>query len=151
MPDLLKDDGTAVTDDMSKAELLASFSSQCSNGISDNRNEDILGAPYRLLEDQPVFKFRPISVGEVKILLHLPVRKSSGGYATMNRIFIAQSLTNLFNHSITSGIFHGKNCNCYTHFKNRGDPRQPTNYCPVLILHLINIGKIRNNIQSRRL
>ncbi len=86
IPDLETGDGKIVRSDTEKAELLASFfSSQCSSRSSD---EDVdPGAPYPLPENHPNFRFRLISEGEVlKILLHLPVNKSSGGHEITNKV-----------------------------------------------------------------
>lgn len=157
IPDLETIDGKLVEADSDKAEVLASFfASQCSTPISEAGIDP--GAPYPLLENHPIFRLRPISEGEVlKILQHLPVNKSSGGHEISNRVlretalFIARSLTYLFNFSVVSRVFptEWKSAVVTPIFKNRGSSREPTNYRPVSILH--PVGKILDGIQSNRL
>ena len=79
------------------------------------------------------------------------------GHEISNRVlretalFIARSLTYLFNISIINRVFPAESKSAVVKpvFKNRSSSREPTNYLPVSILH--PVGTILKNIQSKGL
>ena len=132
------------------------FASQC----SDPHSSDTLppGAPYPTRSADGTYDLHPVTDREVlNSLSKLSPSKSSGCPLLTNRVLrevapsISQSLTYIFNLSLQSSTFpqDWKTAVVVPLYKQRGDARAPTNYCPVSLLPAV--AKVLDAIQSKRL
>lgn len=157
IPDL-EDNGTSVTTDEDRAELLAKYFARQCCGPHDNFDNDVYGASYPLPESHPVFEFHPVTEKLIfRKLTSLPVFKITADPFLTNRILrecapsICSSLTFLFNLSLSTNTFpdEWKKAVVTPLYKQRGSKNDPSNYRPVSLLHAV--GKLLDSIVSDRL